>query len=40
MCRNLSKYGAFFLFLSLSGFIFLLRNIHTLEVRREEERVN
>ncbi|XP_014854804.1 PREDICTED: NXPE family member 3 isoform X1 [Poecilia mexicana] len=31
MCRNLSKYALLFLFLSLSGFIFLLRNIHTLE---------
>ncbi|XP_017265780.1 NXPE family member 3 [Kryptolebias marmoratus] len=31
MCRNLSKYGVFFLFLALSGFIFLLRNIHTVE---------
>ncbi|KAM4731267.1 NXPE family member 3 isoform 2-T2 [Anableps anableps] len=31
MCRNLSKYALLFLFLSLSGFIFLLRNIHTVE---------
>ncbi|XP_007555474.1 NXPE family member 3 isoform X1 [Poecilia formosa] len=31
MCRNPSKYALLFLFLSLSGFIFLLRNIHTLE---------
>ncbi|KAM9344024.1 NXPE family member 3 [Pholidichthys leucotaenia] len=31
MCRNLSKYALIFLFLALSGLIFLLRNIHTLE---------
>ncbi|XP_023192381.1 NXPE family member 3 isoform X2 [Xiphophorus maculatus] len=31
MYQNLSKYALLFLFLSLSGFIFLLRNIHTLE---------
>lgn len=31
MCRNVSKYALFFLFLALSGFIFLLRNIHTVE---------
>ncbi|XP_076015150.1 NXPE family member 3 isoform X2 [Genypterus blacodes] len=31
MCRSLSKYGIFFLFLALTGLIFLLRNIHTLE---------
>lgn len=35
MCRNLSKYALIFLFLALSGLIFLLRNIHTVEVRRE-----
>ena len=32
MCRNLSKYAPLFLLLALSGLIFLLRNIHTLEV--------
>ncbi|XP_071775808.1 NXPE family member 3 isoform X2 [Centroberyx gerrardi] len=31
MCRNLSKYAPIFLLLALSGLIFLLRNIHTLE---------
>ncbi|KAI4805404.1 hypothetical protein KUCAC02_010021 [Chaenocephalus aceratus] len=31
MCRNVSKYALIFLFLALSGFIFLLRNIHTVE---------
>lgn len=31
MCRNLSKYALIFLFLALSGLIFLLRNIHTVE---------
>ncbi|XP_059896348.1 NXPE family member 3-like [Gadus macrocephalus] len=31
MCRNLSKYAPLFLLLALSGLIFLLRNIHTLE---------
>ncbi|XP_018557870.1 NXPE family member 3 [Lates calcarifer] len=31
MCRNLSKYALVFLFLALSGLIFLLRNIHTVE---------
>uniref|UniRef100_A0A3Q2PIX0 Neurexophilin and PC-esterase domain family, member 3 n=1 Tax=Fundulus heteroclitus TaxID=8078 RepID=A0A3Q2PIX0_FUNHE len=31
MFRNLSKYALLFLFLSLSGFIFLLRNMHTVE---------
>ncbi|KAF7215613.1 NXPE family member 3 [Nothobranchius furzeri] len=31
MCRNLSKYAIFFLFLALSGLIFLLRNIHIVE---------
>lgn len=35
MCRNLSKYALIFLFLALSGLIFLLRNIQTVEVRRE-----
>lgn len=35
MCHNLSKYTPIFLFLTLSGIIFLLRNIHTVEVRRE-----
>lgn len=35
MCRNLSKYAFIFLFLALSGLIFLLRNIHTVEVRKE-----
>ena len=32
MCRSLSKYAPVFLVLALSGLIFLLRNIHTLEV--------
>ncbi|XP_067114412.1 NXPE family member 3 isoform X1 [Osmerus mordax] len=31
MCRSLSKYAPVFLVLALSGLIFLLRNIHTLE---------
>ncbi|KAJ0070312.1 hypothetical protein NL108_007668 [Boleophthalmus pectinirostris] len=31
MCRNLSKYALIFLFIALSGLIFLLRNIHTVE---------
>lgn len=31
MCRNLSKYALVFFFLALSGLIFLLRNIHTVE---------
>ncbi|XP_071333373.1 NXPE family member 3 isoform X2 [Trachinotus anak] len=31
MCRNLTKYALVFLFLALSGLIFLLRNIHTVE---------
>ncbi|KAE8299170.1 NXPE family member 3 Protein FAM55C Precursor [Larimichthys crocea] len=31
MCRNLSKYALIFLFLALSGLIFLLRNIQTVE---------
>ncbi|XP_031725374.1 NXPE family member 3 isoform X1 [Anarrhichthys ocellatus] len=31
MCRYLSKYALIFLFLALSGLIFLLRNIHTVE---------
>ncbi|XP_039861292.1 NXPE family member 3 isoform X2 [Simochromis diagramma] len=31
MCHNLSKYTPIFLFLTLSGIIFLLRNIHTVE---------
>ncbi|XP_061580570.1 NXPE family member 3 [Cololabis saira] len=31
LCRSLSKYVLVFLFLALSGFIFLLRNIHTVE---------
>ncbi|XP_068184807.1 NXPE family member 3 [Antennarius striatus] len=31
MCRNLSKFILIFLFLALSGLIFLLRNIHTVE---------
>nr|XP_020465010.1 NXPE family member 3 [Monopterus albus]XP_020465011.1 NXPE family member 3 [Monopterus albus]XP_020465012.1 NXPE family member 3 [Monopterus albus]XP_020465013.1 NXPE family member 3 [Monopterus albus] len=31
MWRNLSKYALIFLFLALSGLIFLLRNIHTVE---------
>ncbi|XP_029386377.1 NXPE family member 3 isoform X2 [Echeneis naucrates] len=31
MCRNLSKYALIFLILALSGLIFLLRNIHTVE---------
>ncbi|KAF7656388.1 hypothetical protein LDENG_00041830 [Lucifuga dentata] len=31
MCRSLSKYALFFLLLALSGLIFLLRNIHSLE---------
>ncbi|KAM3861700.1 NXPE family member 3 [Diretmus argenteus] len=31
MCRNLSKYAPIFLLLALSGLIFLLRNIQTLE---------
>lgn len=31
MCRNLSKYALIFIFLALSGFIFLLRNIHNVE---------
>ncbi|KAL3969803.1 cytochrome CYP [Sarotherodon galilaeus] len=31
MCHNLSKYTPIFLFLALSGIIFLLRNIHTVE---------
>lgn len=32
MCRYLSKYAFIFLFLALSGLIFLLCNIHTVEV--------
>lgn len=35
MCRNISKYVLIFLFLALSGLIYLLRNIHTVEVRRD-----
>lgn len=35
MSRNLSKYTLVFLLLALSGLIFLLRNIHSVEVRRE-----
>lgn len=35
MSRNLSKYALIFLLLALSGLIFLLRNIHSVEVRRE-----
>ncbi|XP_072252864.1 NXPE family member 3 [Leuresthes tenuis] len=31
MCRNLSNYALVFLFIALSGFIFLLCNIHTVE---------
>ncbi|KAM9851368.1 NXPE family member 3 [Aulostomus maculatus] len=31
MCRNISKYSPIFLILALSGLIFLLRNIHTVE---------
>ncbi|XP_041663277.1 NXPE family member 3 [Cheilinus undulatus] len=31
MCRHLSNYALIFLFLALSGLIFLLRNIHTVE---------
>ncbi|XP_062312615.1 NXPE family member 3 isoform X3 [Osmerus eperlanus] len=31
MCRSLSKYAPVFLVLALSGLIFLIRNIHTLE---------
>ncbi|XP_020504420.1 NXPE family member 3 [Labrus bergylta] len=31
MCRNLSNYALIFLFVALSGLIFLLRNIHTVE---------
>ncbi|KAM3607194.1 uncharacterized protein V6R79_003239 [Siganus canaliculatus] len=31
MCRNLSKYALVFLFLAVSGIIFLLRNIHSVE---------
>ncbi|XP_029980769.1 NXPE family member 3 isoform X2 [Sphaeramia orbicularis] len=31
MCRNLSKYALIFLFLALSGLIFLLRNIQSVE---------
>lgn len=33
MSRNLSKYALIFLLLALSGLIFLLRNIHSVEVR-------
>lgn len=33
MSRSLSKYAPVFLFLALSGVIFLLRNIHSVEVR-------
>ena len=32
---NLSKYALIFLVLALSGVIFLLQNIHTLEVRKD-----
>jgi len=32
VCRHLSKYAPIFLLLALFGLIFLLRNIHTLEV--------
>ena len=35
MGRNLSKYALIFLVLALSGVIFLLQNIHTLEVRKD-----
>ncbi|XP_056280648.1 NXPE family member 3 isoform X2 [Pseudoliparis swirei] len=31
MCRHLSKYALVFIFLALSGLIFLLHNIHTVE---------
>lgn len=34
MGGNLSKYTPIFLVLALSGILFLLRNIHTLEVSR------
>lgn len=32
MYRNFSKYALIFVFLAASGLIFLLRNIHTMEV--------
>lgn len=35
MSRNLSKYALIFLLLALSGLIFLLRNIHSVEVRTD-----
>ena len=35
MGRNLSKYALIFLVLALSGVLFFLRNIQTLEVRKD-----